>query len=125
MENEGKAENREGQVGEQVQTGGRKADLKGNSEAGLERALGRMKNAIWILAILTALIGASSVVNVVMAKKAFEGVQKHLASIGELNESIREIQKTSTELKKMIEELSGTEEDGTQGDPAQLWNGKI
>jgi hypothetical protein len=125
MEKEEKAENKEGQADEQVQTEARQDNLKGNSEAGLERALGRLKNAIWILAILTAVMCASSVVNVVIAKKAFEGVQRHLASIGELKESLKEIQKTSTELKKMIEDLSETEEEGDQGDPAQIWDGKI
>ena len=125
MENEEKAEIKEKQTGEQVQTEKGQADMKGISQAGLERALGRLRTAIWILAIFTALMGASSVVNVMVAKKAFEGVKNHLASIGDPNECVREIQKTSAELKKMIEELSATEEEGTEGDPAQLWNGKI
>jgi hypothetical protein len=126
MENEEKPENEERQAGEQVQTERRQDNLKGISGAGIERALGRLKTAIWILAILTAVICASSVVNVVIAKKSFEGVQRHLTSIGELKESLKEIQNTSTELKKMIEDLSETEEEeGIQGDPAQIWNGKI
>jgi hypothetical protein len=61
----------------------------------------------------------------VIAKKAFEGVQKHLVLIGELSESLNEIQKTTAQLKKMIEELSDTEEEGNQGDSSQMWDGKI
>jgi hypothetical protein len=55
-------------------------------EARLERAVARLKNGIWILQS-TALICAFSVVNMMIAKKAFEAVQKHLVLIGELSES--------------------------------------
>jgi len=125
METEEKAKDEAGQAEEQVQTGGRQNDLKVNSEARLERAVARLKNGIWILAIFAALICAFSVVNMMIAKKAFEGVQRHLVLIGELSESLKEIQKTTAQLKKMIEELSDTEEEGNQGDSSQMWDGKI
>jgi hypothetical protein len=125
METEEKAKDEAGQVEERVQAGGRQDDLKVNSDAGLERAVARLKNGIWILAIFTAFICAVSIVNMMIAKKAFEGVQTHLVLIGELSESLKEIQKTTAQLKKMIEELSDTEEEGNQGDSSQMWDGKI
>jgi anionic cell wall polymer biosynthesis LytR-Cps2A-Psr (LCP) family protein len=84
-----------------------------------------MKKAVWILAILTALVCAFSVVNVMISGKALEGVQRYMVSIGELNESLKEIQETSAELKQMIEELSGAEEEVEQGEPGDISNGKI
>jgi len=125
METEEKAKDEAGQAEEQVQTGVWQDDLKVNSEARLERAVARLKNGIWILAIFAALICALGIVNLMIAKKAFEGVQRHLVLIGELSESLKEIQKTTAQLKKMIEELSDTEEEGNQGDPSQMWDGKI
>ncbi len=125
METEEKVKDEAGQAEKQVQTWGRQDDLRVNCEARLERAVARLKNGIWILVIFTALICAFSVVNMVIAKKAFEGVQRHLVLIGELSDSLNEIQKTTAQLKKMIEELSDTEEEGNQGDSSQMWDGKI
>ena len=125
METEEKVKDEAGQAEKQVQTGARQDDLRVKCEARLERAVARLKNGIWILVIFTALICAFSVVNMMIAKKAFEGVQKHLVLIGELSESLNEIQKTTAQLKKMIEELSDTEEEGNQGDSSQTWEGKI
>jgi phage shock protein A len=125
METEEKAKDEAGQAEEQVQTGGRQDDLKVNSEARLKRAVARLKNGIWILAIFTALTCALGIVNMMIAKKALEGVQRHLVLIGELSESLKEFQKTTAQLKKMIEELADTEEEGNQGDSSQMWDGKI
>ena len=125
METEEKAKDEAGQAEEQVQTGGWQNDLKVNSAARLERVVARLKNGIWILAIFTALTCALGIVNMMIAKKAFEGVQRHLVLIGELSESLKEIQKTTAQLKKMIEELSNAEEEGNQGDSSQMWDGKI
>jgi predicted PurR-regulated permease PerM len=125
METEEKAKDKDGQAEEQVQTGGRQDDQKVNSTACLERSVARLKNGIWILAVFTALICALGIVNMMIAKKAFEGVQRHLALIGELSESLKEIQRTTAQLKKKIEELSDTEEEGNQGDASQIWEGKI
>jgi hypothetical protein len=125
METEEKVKDEAGQTEKQVQTGGRQDEPRVKCEVRLERAVARLRNGIWILAILTALICAFSVVNMMIAKKAFEGVQKQLVLIGELSESLNEIQKTAGQLKKMIEELSDTEEEGNQGDSSQTWDGKV
>ena len=125
METEEKVKDEAGQAEKQVQPGGRHDDPRVKCEARLERAVARLRNAIWILAIFTAFVCAFSVVNMMIAKKAFEGVQEHLVLIGELSESLNEIQKTTAQLKKMIEELSDTEEEGNQGDSSQMWDGKI
>ena len=120
METEEKAKDENGQAEEQARPGEWPGDLKVNSAARLERAVARLKNGIWILAIFTALVCAFSVVNVMIAKKAFDGVQRHWVLIGELGESLKEIQKTTAQLKKMIEELSDTEEEGNQGESFQI-----
>jgi hypothetical protein len=125
MQTEQEVKDEVGQAEKQVQTGARQDDMRVNCEARFERAVARLKNGIWILAIFTAFICAFSVVNLMIAKKAFEGVQKHLVLIGELSESLKEIQKSTAQLKKMIEELSDTEEEGNQGDSSQMWDGKI
>jgi len=124
MENEARAEDRDGQSGKQVQTCGQQEHPKVNSDAGFERALRRLKNVIWILAVFIALLCAFSVVNMTIAEKALEGVKRDLASIGEISESLKEIQKTTAQLKKMIEELSQSEEEGNDGDQG-IWDGKI
>jgi hypothetical protein len=122
MQTEEKSKDENG--GGQARPGQSPGDEKVNSTARLERAVARLRNGIWALAILIALVCAFSVVNVVIVKRAFEGVQRHLVLIGELGESLKEIQKTTAQLKKMIEELSQSEEEGDQ-DSSQPWEGKI
>jgi hypothetical protein len=92
METEEKVKDEAGQAEKQVQTWGRQDHLRVNCEARLERAVARLKNGIWILVIFTALSCAFSVVNMVIAKKAFE-VFRALVLIGELSDSLNEIQK--------------------------------
>ena len=125
MENEERTEDRDRQAGDQVQTSEQQEHPKVNSEAGFERALRRLKNVIWILAVFIALLCAFSVLNMTIAGKALVGVQRDLASIGEIRESLKEIQKTTARLKKMIEELSQPEEEGSEGEQGQIWDGKI
>jgi hypothetical protein len=125
METEEKAKNKDDYAEEQVQARGWQDAPKVNSLASLERVVAHLKNSIWILAILTALIGALGIANMMIAKKAFEGVKKHLVLMGELSESLKEIQKTTAQLKKMVEDLSDTDEEGNQGDPAQIGDSKI
>ena len=125
METEEKAKDENRQAEEQARPGEWPGDLKVHSAAPLERAVARLKNGIWVLAILTALVCAFSVLNVMIARKAFDDVQRHGVLIGELGESLKEIQKTTVQLKKMIEEMSDTEEEGSQGDSSQIWDGKI
>ncbi len=107
-------------------------DLRRNSQAQfeqvrLEDTLRSLKKVIWILAMFIALLCAISVVNMVIAKKAIESSQRHLAPIERLSESLKEIQKTTAQLKKMIEDLSEADEGGGQGEPdqGQTWNGSI
>jgi hypothetical protein len=125
METEEKAKDGDGHAQEQVRTGGWREDLKVNSAARLERAVAGLKNGIWVLAILTALICALSIVNVMIAKKTLEGVQKHSVLLGELSESLKEIQKTTAQMKKMIEDLSDSGEEGYQGEASPIGDWKI
>jgi len=125
METEEKSKAEEGQAGERVPKGGWQDDLGAHSAARLERAVARLKNGIWILGIFTAIVCAFLVVNLTIAKKTFERVEKHLVLMGELSHSLIEIQKTTAQLKKMVEELSETEEEGNTGDSSQAWDGKI
>ena len=125
METENTTEGLDDRAERQVHAGRRPNDLKGNPLERLERAVARLRHGIWILAIFTVLVCAFSVANLMLAKRAFEGVQRHVVLIGELSESVKEIANTTAQLKKMIEELSDSEEGGNQEDQPQTWNGKI
>lgn len=125
MPTEEKARDEEGLSREQVRTGGRQDDPEVNPSARMERAVARLKKGIWFLAVFTAVICGLLVVNLMIVRKTFERVERDLVLVGELSDSLKEIQKTTVQLKKMIEELSDTEEEGNQGDSSQTSDGKI
>jgi uncharacterized protein YlxW (UPF0749 family) len=80
---------------------------------------------IWILALLVALLCASSLVNVTISKKVYESSQRNAEAVIKLNKSLQDLRESVARLTKAIEESTGPEEEGESPAITPTWNGRI
>ena len=59
---------------------------------------------VWLLVILMGLLFASSIANLVVSQRAYEGSRKQVQAIEQLTQSIRAVQQSIGDLSRMIEQ---------------------
>lgn len=67
--------------------------------------------AIWALALFTAFLFGSTIVNLVFTKQAYEGARGQIEAMRTLNESMMEVRKSLAELVTSIKEAQEPERD--------------
>ena len=70
-----------------------------------DRHHSNMVIAIWILAVFTAFLFGSTIVNIVVTKWSYERSKRQVEAISTLAESVKEVQKSIAELSRLIKEL--------------------
>jgi biopolymer transport protein ExbB/TolQ len=97
----------------------------GSGSAGRER---HMVIGIWALAVFTAFLFGSTIVHVIIMKRAYEGTKAQIEAIRSLNESVKEIRKSISELSAIIREAQEAEREEQEQEPLQipyLGDGKV
>jgi uncharacterized protein YlxW (UPF0749 family) len=84
-----------------------------------------LAKSIWVLALLVALLCASSVVSITISRKAYESSRRNAEAVTKLDDSLRELRKSVVRLTKAIEEFTAREEEGEAGETPPAWNGRI
>jgi hypothetical protein len=95
------------------------------SRKGPEENRKGVAKVIWILALLIALLCASSLVNITVSKKVYESSQRNAEAVMKLNKSLQDLQKSVARLTKAIEEPTEPEEEGERPAIIQTWDGRI
>jgi hypothetical protein len=92
--------------------------LRSPKEKRTESAEGHRENrsgaakVIWLLALLTALLCASSLINITISKKVYESSQRNAEAVLKLNKSLQDLQQSVARLTQAIEEPAEPEEEG-------------
>jgi hypothetical protein len=97
----------------------------GSGSAGRERHL---VTGIWALAVFTAFLFGSTIVHMVIMKRAYEGTKAQIEAIRSLNESVKEIRKSIAELSAIIRDAQEGEREQQEQEPLQtpyLGDGKV
>lgn len=66
---------------------------------------------IWALTVLVAFLFGSTIANIIIAKRAYEGARVQVETIRALNESIVDVQRSIAELTSLLQEVQETERD--------------
>ncbi|MBN1103805.1 MAG: hypothetical protein JXL84_10365 [Deltaproteobacteria bacterium] len=100
----------------------------GQGGSGSEARERHLVTGVWALAVFTAFLFGSTSVHVVITMRAYEGTKAQIEAIRSLNESVKEIRKSVTELSTIIRDTQegerGEEEQGPLQTP-YLGNGKV
>jgi uncharacterized protein YlxW (UPF0749 family) len=100
-------------------------EINTGSRKGPEENRKGAAKVIWILALLIALLCASSLVNVTISKKVYESSQRNAKAVIKLNKSLQDLQKSVARLTKAIEEPTEPEEEGERPAITPTSNGRI
>lgn len=66
---------------------------------------------VWLLVILMVLLFASSIANLVVSQRAYEGSQKQVKAIEQLTQSVKAVHRSLVDLSRMIEQSPPEEEE--------------
>jgi hypothetical protein len=99
-----------------INTGSRKGSEEDRSSAA---------KVLWILALLVALLCASSLINIAISKKVYESSQRNAEAVMRLSKSLQDLQKSVAQLTKAIEEPTEPEEEGERPAITSSWDGRI
>lgn len=68
--------------------------------------------AIWALTVLTAFLFGSTIGNLIITKRIYEGAKSQIAATKLLNESMIEVRKSVAELSAVLRDAQDIERDG-------------
>lgn len=89
---------------------------------------GHLTVAIWALVVFAAFLFGSTIVNIVVTRQAYETARNQMKTLGALNESMKEVQRSMAELTQAIREAQEQPREEEEEDPYQrpyLGNGRV
>jgi hypothetical protein len=81
---------------------------------------GHITLAVWALAVFAAFLFGSTIVNIVVTRQAYDAAMNQMEKLSALNQSVKEVQRSVTELTLAIRDAQEQPRDEEEEDPYRI-----